>query len=126
VGQPGHRRRRQHDHQAPTEQFSANARGEYGYRNTAQIVGNVAGKAGPLSASAGAGYFRTDGISAFSEARGGVERDGYEQFGANANFNLALSDAISIDARGWFADSTADIDGFAPPSFAFGDTTEIT
>ena len=111
---------------APTETLSANLRGEVGYRNTAQIVGNVAGKAGPLSASAGAGYFRTDGISAFGEARGGVERDGYEQFGANANLNLALSDAISIDARGWFADGTADIDGFAPPSFAFGDTPEIT
>ena len=109
---------------APTEALEANLRGEYGYRNTAQIVGNLSGKAGPLSASAGAGYFRTNGISAFSEARGGTERDGYENFGANAKLNLALSDAISLDARGWFADGTADFDGFAPPSFAFGDTLE--
>ena len=111
---------------APTERLEANLRGEYGYRNTAQVVGNVSGKAGPLSASVGAGYFRTDGISAFSEARGGKERDGYENFGANAKVNLALTDAISIDARGWYADSTADIDGFAPPSYAFGDTLETT
>jgi vitamin B12 transporter len=111
---------------APTEALSANVRGEYGFRNTAQIVGNVAGKAGPLSASAGAGWFRTDGISAFSEARGGTERDGFDQFGANAKLNLALTDAISIDARGWYADSKADIDGFAPPSFAFGDTLETS
>ena len=110
----------------PTEDLAVNARGEYGFRNTAQLVGNVSGKAGPLSASAGAGYFRTDGISAFSEARGGKERDGYENFGANANLNLALSDAISIDARGWYSDGEVGIDGFAPPSFAFGDTPETS
>jgi vitamin B12 transporter len=109
---------------APTDNLAINARGEYGFRNTAQLVGNVAGKAGPLSASAGAGYFRTDGISSFSEARGGVERDGYENYGANANFNLALTDAISIDARGWYSNGTTDADGFAPPSFALGDTLE--
>lgn len=110
----------------PTEALEANLRGEYGYRNTAQVVGNVSGKAGPLSASAGAGYFRTDGISAFSEARGGTEKDGYKNFGANAKLNLALTDAISIDARGWYADGTADIDGFAPPLYNFGDTLETT
>lgn len=110
----------------PTEQLAANVRGEYGFRDTAQIVGNVSGKAGPVSASAGAGYFRTDGISAFSEARGGVERDGYENFGANANVNLALTDAISVDARGWYSDGEVGIDGFAPPTYAFGDTVEIS
>jgi vitamin B12 transporter len=111
---------------APTAAPLANLRGEYGFRNTAQIVGNLAGKAGPLSASAGAGWFRTDGISAFSEARGGHERDGFDQFGANATLNLALTDMFSIDARGWYADSKADIDGFAPPTYAFGDTPETT
>ncbi|WP_248785660.1 TonB-dependent receptor, partial [Escherichia coli] len=55
----------------PTKALQVNARGEYGYRNTGQIVGNIAGKTGPLNASAGGGWFRTDGISAFSEARGG-------------------------------------------------------
>ncbi|PXW79369.1 vitamin B12 transporter [Blastomonas natatoria] len=108
----------------PTEDLSVNLRGEYGYRDTGQLVGNIAGKAGPLSASVGGGYFRTDGISAFSEARGGVEKDGYENYGANANFNLALSDAISVDARGWYSEGRVNIDGFPPPSFAFGDVNE--
>ena len=111
---------------APTDDLTINARGEYGWRGTAQVVGNVSGKAGPLSASVGAGYFRTDGISAFSERRGGKERDGFDNFGANANLRLALSDAISVDARGWYSDSKADIDGFAPPTFALGDTLETT
>lgn len=111
---------------APTDDLQVNVRGEYGWRDTGQIVGNVAGRAGPVSASVGAGWFRTDGISAFSEARGGAEPDGYENIGANANFNLALSDAISVDARGWFSDGKNGQDGFAPPTFAFGDTAEST
>jgi vitamin B12 transporter len=108
----------------PTEALEANLRGEYGFRNTGQLVGNISGRIGPLSASAGAGWFRTDGISAFSEARGGTERDGYENFGANANFNLALSDALSIDARGWFSNGRVNIDGFPPPRFVLDDVNE--
>ncbi len=111
---------------APTETLAFNARGEYGYRNTGQLVGNMSGKAGPLSASIGGGWFRTDGISAFSEARGGREGDGFESFGANANLNLALSDAISLDARGWLASSENGQDGFPPPSFSLADTADIT
>ena len=108
----------------PTEELTVNLRSEYGYRDTGQIVGNIAGKAGPLSASVGAGYFRTDGISAFSEARGGVEKDGYKNYGANGNFNLALSDGFSVDARGWYSEGRVNIDGFPPPSYAFGDVNE--
>ena len=108
----------------PTEQLNVNARGEYGFRDTVNLVGNVSGKAGPLSASVGAGWFRTDGISNFAESRGGRERDGYENIGANANLNLALSDAVSIDARGWFSRGRLNLDGFAPPTFAFGDVDE--
>jgi vitamin B12 transporter len=110
----------------PTEQLAINARGEYGYRNTGQILGNVSGKAGPLSASAGGGYFRTDGVSAFSEARGGRERDGYRNYGANLKLSLALSGAISLEARGFYSNSEAGIDGFVPPDFSFADTSETT
>jgi vitamin B12 transporter len=109
---------------APTEDISANLQGEYGYRNTGKLVGNVAGQAGPLSASIGAGWFHTDGISAFSEDRGGLEKDGFRNVGANANFNLALSESVSVDARGWYSNSRIDNDGFAPPTFAFGDVNE--
>jgi vitamin B12 transporter len=108
----------------PTEQLEVNARGEYGFRDTVNLAGNVSGKAGPLSASAGAGWFRSDGISNFAESRGGRERDGYENVGANANFNLALTDTISLDARGWFSRGRFNIDGFPPPRFAFADVNE--
>lgn len=108
----------------PTDELQVNARSEYGFRDTVNLVANASGKAGPLSASVGAGWFRTDGISNFAESRGGVERDGYENFGANANFNLAISEAISLDARGWYSRGTLNLDGFAPPTFAFGDVNE--
>lgn len=111
---------------APTQDLTLNARGEYGWRNTAQAVANLSGKAGPLSASIGGGYFRTDGVSAFAESRGGTERDGFENYGANANLNLALTDAISIDARAWYSDSEADLDGFPPPNFNFADSPDTT
>ncbi|MGY6636707.1 MAG: TonB-dependent receptor plug domain-containing protein [Erythrobacter sp.] len=108
----------------PTEELQVNARGEYGFRDTVNLVANASGKAGPLSASVGAGWFRTDGISNFAEARGATERDPYENVGANANFNFAITDAISIDARGWYSRGKLNLDGFAPPTFAFGDVNE--
>ncbi|UUL82840.1 TonB-dependent receptor plug domain-containing protein [Sphingomonas qomolangmaensis] len=107
----------------PTEALAVNARAEAGWRNTGQAVANISGKAGPLSASAGGGYFRSDGISAFGA---GNERDGYRNWGANLNLNLALTDAISFDARGYYSDGRVEIDGFAAPSFAFGDTEEYS
>jgi vitamin B12 transporter len=108
----------------PTERLTANLRGEGGYRGTGQVVGNVAGRIGPVSASGGAGWFRTDGISAFSEARGGTERDGYENFGANARLSVAVAEGVSAEARGWYSNGRVNIDGFAPPAFQFGDVDE--
>ena len=108
----------------PTEDLTFNAQAEYGWRDTGQVVGNVSGKFGPFSASVGAGYLRSDSFSTFNEARGATERDGYENYGANAKLNIALSDAISVDLRGWYSNGKVGIDGFAPPTFAFGDTNE--
>ena len=110
----------------PTEELSANARAEYGWRNTRELVGNVSQKVGPVSASVGAGTFDTDGISAFSEDRGGTERDGYRNFGAHAKFNFALSEDVSIDLRGWYSNGKSGIDGFPPPTFSFADTREYS
>lgn len=107
---------------APTEDLAINARAEYGYRDTSQVVGNVSGRFGPVAASVGAGYFRTDGFSTFNEERGGAERDGYRNFGANGKFEITLSEAISIDLRGYYSDGETDIDGFT--AIGFTDTPE--
>jgi vitamin B12 transporter len=108
----------------PIEDLTFNANAEYGWRSTGQIVGNVSGKFGPVSASIGAGYLRSDSFSTFNETRGATERDGYRNYGANGKFNIALSDAISLDLRGWYSNGKTGIDGFPPPLFAFGDTNE--
>lgn len=110
----------------PTDHLSVNARSEYGYRNTVQTVANIADKVGPLSVSGGGGYFRSDGISAFSAARGGQEKDGYRNYGATLLLGLDLTSAITLEARGYYSNGTVGIDGFAPPTFTFGDTRETS
>lgn len=106
---------------APTEVLAVNARAEAGGQDSYQAVANLSGRIGPVSASVGGGWFRSDGISAFA---GGTERDGFESLGANAKFLVALADNVSIDLRGYFADGEAGIDGFPAPLFAFADTNE--
>lgn len=110
----------------PTEDLGVFARAEYGGRDTAEVVGNVSGRFGPVAASFGGTYLTTDGISTFNETRGGAEEDGFESLGLNGKVDIALSDNISIDLRGFYADGETDIDGFAPPTFAFGDTNEVS
>jgi vitamin B12 transporter len=110
----------------PTDELAGNARAEYGWHDTQQLVGNVSQKLGRVSASVGAGEFRTDGLSVFSEDRGGKERDGYDNFGAHAKVNVALTDDVSVDVRGWYSNGKADLDGFPAPTFALGDTREYS
>jgi len=110
----------------PTDVLSANARAEYGWRGTRELVGNVSEKFGPMSASVGVGDFRTDGISAFNEDRGGAERDGYHNFGAHAKANVELTDEVSVDVRGWYSNGKVDLDGFPAPLFSLGDTNEYS
>lgn len=110
----------------PTDGLLFNGNAEYGYRDSVQVVGNLSGKFGPVAASVGAGYLRTDGISTFNEDRGATERDGYRNFGAHGKFVISLSDAISVDLRGWYADGKADIDGSPPPDFTLSETPEYS
>jgi len=105
----------------PTDHLAINARAEGGSFGTAQAVANVSQKFGPVSASIGGGYFRTDGISAYDK---GTEADGDKNYGANASFNIALTNAISVDLRGYYSHSRFDFDGYSNPTFSFGDDPE--
>ncbi|KEO93472.1 TonB-dependent receptor [Erythrobacter litoralis] len=110
----------------PSEEIETFARAEYGARDTAELVGNVSGRFGSVAASVGATYLRSDGISAFSEARGGTERDGFESLGVNGKLDIAITDALSLDLRAFYADGESEADGFAPPTFALADTDELS
>ena len=39
---------------------------------------------------------------------------------------MAIGDALTVEARGRFADGRVDLDGFAPPTYAFGDTGDYS
>lgn len=108
----------------PEGPLALTASAEAGHRGTVQLLARASGAAGPLGFSLGAGWFTTDGISAFAESRGGREKDGFESLAATGRVVLALGDAIALDARASLADSRAGIDGFPPPAFAFADTPE--
>ncbi|KQM87224.1 TonB-dependent receptor [Sphingomonas sp. Leaf23] len=106
----------------PTEALAINARAEGGSFGTGQAVANVSGKAGPVSASLGGGFFTTDGISAYAP---GAEKDGYRNYGANGSVSVALADSVSVDVRGFYSNGRTEIDGFPAPTFSFGDTREV-
>lgn len=98
----------------PADGLQARGNVEYGSFNSVFANGGLSGKSGIVAASLNAGYLKTDGISAASS---GTEPDGYRQFGATGRVQIALTDTISLDLRGYYADSKVDIDGFAfvPP-----------
>lgn len=104
----------------PGEGLQANARGEYGYRDTGQLVASVSGKSGIVSGSVGGSWFRSDGISSFDERSGGTEKDGFENVTLNGKLKIAFTDAISLDLRGFYTDGETEFDN--PP----GDTLPVS
>ncbi len=81
----------------------------------------IAGGNDRITAGLTAGYLTTNGISA---AANGTEADGYRQVGATGNVEVRLLPGLALDLRGYYADSKVDLDGYAPPTYVFGDTGE--
>ena len=108
----------------PTAEFKGAAKIEYGSHGTGQAGMNLSQKFGRVAASVGLNSYDSDGISAFNEARGGQEDDGYRNIGANAKFRIDLADNVWLDLRGWYSKAKVGIDGFSPPTYSFGDTRE--
>lgn len=103
--------------------FAARANAEYGSLNS--FSGNAALSGGneTFQIGATAGYSRTDGVSS---AAVGTEADGYRQFGASGRVKVNLAPGLSIDLRGYYADSRAELDGYPAPTYAFADTSEYS
>lgn len=95
---------------------------DYGSHDTKRIDGHYRFDAGPVSLNLGAGWFGSDGISA---ARSGTEPDGFRQYRGHIRASADIADGLSVAASLIHADSRLDLDGFAPPTFAFGDTAEF-
>ncbi len=97
---------------------------EAGSRGTAQVRGETARKSGRLGYVLGGGYFRTNGISALSEAFGGTERDGYRNYGVNGRLTYDISDDVDVDIRGWLSAGRNEFDQPPRDSADFGKTRE--
>ncbi len=110
----------------PTTEPAFKGHIEAGSFGTVQGIGNISGATDFVQASAGAGYYTTNGISAFSKERGGIEKDGFDNFSANAKVTLLASEALSFDLRGWYSSSKLGIDGFPAPAYVFSDTLEVS
>jgi vitamin B12 transporter len=83
----------------PSEGFAVNASAEYGRYDTGQVRANVSGTSGIFEGSVGGAYFTTDGISSLSS---GTERDGYRNSAVNGRLKVNLSEAFSLDLRGYY------------------------
>jgi vitamin B12 transporter len=94
---------------------------EYGARDTARVNGQLRADLGASQFGLGGGYVRTDGIS---NAAVGTERDGYRQYALNLTNRTEIGNTLTVRAFGLYADSRVDLDGFAPPTYSFGDTAE--
>ncbi len=101
----------------PTDGLTIRTRSEYGYRDTRLSQTNISGRFGPVSASFGAGSFRSDGISALLN---NTERDGYRSISANGKLLVDLTGAISLDLRGYYTRGKLQFDD----AFAFGPITD--
>lgn len=67
------------------------------------------------------GYSSSGGVSA---AASGTEPDGFRQWRVGGRGRVNLSQDLAIIATARYADTRTDIDGFAPPTYSFGDTPE--
>ena len=104
--------------------WHATANGEIGSGSATHLVGTLTSGSGPVRASLGGGWFEERLISAF---RYGSEKDGLRQYAANGRIEADLGPAITLDLRGWYAQSRVDIDGYAPPDYLEAiDTAEFT
>ncbi len=95
---------------------------EAGSRGTVStsVEGGIGGDAGFIGGSAS--YLTTDG---FSAAASGTEPDGFRQFAGSLRGRAYISRTFELVGSLRYADGTLDLDGFAPPTYALGDTPEV-
>jgi vitamin B12 transporter len=83
----------------PTDGFALRALAEAGQANSLRTSANASGKSGIVSGSIGGSWLRTSGISALT---GGTERDGHNAASANGRLEIALTEALTVDLRGFY------------------------
>lgn len=70
--------------------------------------------------------FETDGVSAADQADGNTEKDGFENTTIGAKGRYSFAPGVSLDGSARWTKGRADMDGYAPPTYAFGDTLDTS
>ncbi|HEY3696703.1 TonB-dependent receptor domain-containing protein [Phenylobacterium sp.] len=104
-----------------TKPFEATVQAEGGSMSTADVRATAGGAGTWGDWRIAAGRFSTRGVSAY---RYGTEKDGYRNTGATARGRVQLSEAVSLDLRGYYSKGRNEFDGFPAPAFSFDDTAE--
>lgn len=94
---------------------------EGGSRSTARGGATLSGDFGAVFARATVSGVRSGGIS---RAANGTEKDGYRSLAASLTAGTEIGAAADFTLTARVSDSRAEIDGFPPPLFLFGDTAE--
>lgn len=94
----------------PTDEWTARAQAEYGWRDRRQVGASAAGMLGPVGLALGGNWMKGDGFSAFNERRGATEKDGFESRSANARAQIELAPGLSADAGGYYTKANYDYD----------------
>jgi vitamin B12 transporter len=106
---------------APLQGDIALEGGSYGTYSAKAALG---GQEDKLSWRLSATDYATTGVSAFDQARGGKEPDGYRNQGVSGRVGYDVSPDVALDVRGIFINSHTQFDGYSTPTFAFGDDGE--
>ncbi|WP_404482237.1 TonB-dependent receptor plug domain-containing protein [Novosphingobium sp. BL-52-GroH] len=104
----------------PTEQWTARAQAEYGWRDRKQASVSAAGLIGPVGLTLGGNWLKGDGFSAFDERRGATEKDGFESKSANARAEVELAEGLSVDAGGFYTKADYDYDNTGADALNLG------
>jgi len=108
-----------------TQPFTGQLEAQGGSFGTQRFNGAANGTDGALEYGTAVNYYDTHGISAAAASGIDTDPDSDRNLGATANLRLHASDQISIDLRGFYTQSRADIPGYPPPTYALQASPEF-
>ncbi len=107
---------------SPTKPFEGDVSGEGGSHKTAYVRAGMGGVTEQLLWRAAAGYFTTDGVSAYAL---GKEDDGYRNVGASGRLRYNFTPSVSVDLRSVWSKGHNEIDNTTSDASQNGDTEEL-
>lgn len=106
----------------PAKSLEADASVEGGSFNSLSARAGVGGKSDRGLWRVGAGYYTTDGVSAYALGR---ETDGYRNIGLNGRAQIQLGRDVAVEARAVYSKGHNEIDNTNSDAPTTGDTKEL-